>query len=339
MRKSATSNPTGGRSSGLTLAICSRSCSRPRTDAFLIPAHIWTPWFSMLGSKSGFDSVSDCFGDLRQPHLCGRDRTVVRPGHELEGFLPGRDDAWCPIPTRTHRPTWAARPTCSTPSLSYFAMREALKSGDPRRFSGTIEFYPEQGKYHMDGHRNCGVCLAPRETMARRRPLSSTAANRSPSGFSTGSRSWRIGRPGNCPEKVHPYQNLVPLTDLLAEILQVGPKTQKVSQAYREAVETLGPELGILQELDTETYRSSRNSACWREAVRRMREKRVDISPGFDGEYGRVKLFTAQERAHIQGQRFLFSQPVDAPRAPTDEVADCTPIKGEKPTPTRASTH
>jgi DNA helicase-2/ATP-dependent DNA helicase PcrA len=104
------------------------------------------------------------------------------------------------------------------------------------------------------------------------------------------------------------------LTDILAEILQAGPKTLKVSQAYRRAIETLGPELGILQELETHDIERA-GIPLLGEAVRRMRARRIDLSPGYDGEYGRVRIFTAQERAQVQGQRLLFSQPGDAPAA------------------------
>ena len=300
------------------------------TDACLIPAHIWTPWFSMLGSRSGFDSVGDCFGDLARHIFAAETGLSSDPAMNWRvSFLDGitlisNSDA--------HSPANLGREAnLFNTDLSYFAMREALKSGDPRRFSGTIEFYPEQGKYHLNGHRSCGVCLAPRETTAHRglcpqcgKPLTIGVLNRVEE---------LADRPdGQGPEKAHPYQNLIPLTDLLAEILQVGPKTQKVSQAYREAVETLGPELGILQELETETIDKA-GIPLLGQAVRRMRDKRVDIVPGFDGEYGRVKLFTPQERAHIQGQRLLFSPPALA-----STVADFTPLKGEKPAPVQFPT-
>jgi len=296
-------------------------------DACLIPAHIWTPWFSMLGSKSGFNSVSDCFGDLTSHIFAAETGLSSDPAMNwrvsfLDGItLVSNSDA--------HSPANLGREAnLFDTELSYIAMREALKSGDPQRFSGTIEFYPEEGKYHMDGHRICGVCLAPKETMAHQglcpqcgKPLTIGVLSRVEE---------LADRPaGQRPEKVHPYHNLVPLTDILAEILQVGPKTQKVSLAYREAIDALGPELRILQELNPEDIDRA-GIPLLGEAVQRMREKRVDISPGFDGEYGRVKIFNAQERARIQGQRLFFSYPVETPAA--SEANEFTPPKGEKPT-------
>jgi uncharacterized protein (TIGR00375 family) len=296
------------------------------SDAFLIPAHIWTPWFSMLGSKSGFDSISDCFGDLTSHIFAAETGLSSDPAMNwrvsfLDGItLVSNSDA--------HSPANLGREAnLFDTDLSYFAMREALKSGHPQRFSGTLEFYPEEGKYHMDGHRSCGVCLDPKETMAHQglcpecgKPLTIGVLNRVEE---------LADRPaGQLPEKVHPYHNLIPLTDILAEILQVGTKSQKVSHAYREAIESLGPELGILQELTPEDIDRA-GIALLGEAVQRMREKRVDISPGFDGEYGRVKIFTAQERALIQGQQLLFLHPDDKRPARADKKLTPAP---ERPT-------
>ncbi len=186
-------------------------------------------------------------------------------------------------------------------------MRDALKEGDATHFKGTIEFYPEEGKYHLDGHRSCGVCLAPRETMARdgkcpvcEKPLTIGVLYRVEE---------LADRPaGTEPAIAHPYCSIVPLTDILAEVLQVGPKSGKVSQAYQAAVAALGPELGILQHLEADRIEQA-GIPLLSEAILRMRENRMDIIPGFDGEYGRIKIFSAHERKHLLGQRSLFAVP------------------------------
>jgi uncharacterized protein (TIGR00375 family) len=288
-------------------------------DACLIPAHIWTPWFSMLGSKSGFDCLSDCFGDLTS-HIFAAE-TGLSSDPSMNGRVSFLDGITLVSNSDAHSPANLGREANRFDTeLTYYAMRDALKSGDPQRFSGTIEFYPEEGKYHMDGHRNCGVCLGPAETSAHQglcpqcgKPLTIGVLNRVEE---------LADRPaGMRPEKAHPYQNLVPLTDILAEILQVGPKSQRVSLAYRAAIEALGPELRILQELDPKDIERA-GIPLLAEAVERVREKRVDIRPGFDGEYGQVKLFTTQERAQIQGQKTLFALPEDAlPAADPPEIS------------------
>jgi uncharacterized protein (TIGR00375 family) len=276
------------------------------SDAFLIPAHIWTPWFSILGSKSGFDSFTDCFGDLT-PHVFAAE-TGLSSDPAMNWRVSFLDGVTLVSNSDAHSPANLGREAnIFDTDLSFWAMRDALKSGDPEHFCGTLEFYPEEGKYHLDGHRSCGVCLAPRETRTRQglcpvcgKPLTVGVLNRVEE---------LADRPaGQRPDRFSPYYNLIPLTDILSEILQVGPKTHKVSQAYRMIIEALGPELGILQKMDLDQIERA-GIPLLGEAIKRMREKRVDISPGFDGEYGRVKIFQAQERAQIQGQRLLFPAP------------------------------
>ena len=285
-------------------------------DAFLVPAHIWTPWFSVLGSKSGFDSILECFGDLTEHIFAAETGLSSDPAMNwrvsfLDGLtLVSNSDA--------HSPANIGREAnVFDTDLSYVAMRDALKKQDSGTFQGTIEFFPEEGKYHMDGHRNCGVCLEPKQTKAHQgmcpqcgKPLTIGVLNRVEE---------LADRPlGEQPPRSHPYQNLIPLTGILSEILQVGSKSQRVAQAYLTAIEKLGPELRILQEIDPEAINRC-GIPLLGEAIKRMREKRVDIHAGFDGEYGHIKIFTAQERAQIQGQRFLFSHAPDRCLAPAEK--------------------
>ena len=273
------------------------------SDAFLIPAHIWTPWFSVLGSKSGFDSFADCFGDLT-PHVFAAE-TGLSSDPAMNWRVSFLDGVTLVSNSDAHSPGNLGREANTFDSdLSFYAMRDALKSGGTGRFSGTIEFYPEEGKYHLDGHRSCGVRLDPKETRAHQglcpecgKPVTIGVLNRVEE---------LADRPaGQRPDRAHPYHNLIPMVDILSEILQKGPKTHTVAQAYRMAIEALGPELGILQQMDPEQIERA-GIPLLGEAIQRMRDKRVDISPGFDGEYGRVKIFKAQERSQIQGQQFLF---------------------------------
>ena len=278
-------------------------------DAFLIPAHIWTPWFSVLGSKSGFDSIAECFGDLTSNIFAAE--TGLSSDPAMNWRVSSLDGVTLVSNSDAHSPANLGREAnLFETELSFFAMRNALKQGDPRHFKGTIEFFPEEGKYHLDGHRSCGVCLDPRDTMACNgkcpvcgKPLTIGVLYRVEE---------LADRPaGTKPATAHPYCNLVPLTDILAEILQVGPKTGKVNQAYQAAVTALGPELGILQHLKPDRIEQA-GIPLLAEAIRRMRENRLDISPGFDGEYGRIKIFSAQERKLLLGQKSLFAVPESA---------------------------
>jgi uncharacterized protein (TIGR00375 family) len=285
-------------------------------DAFLVPAHIWTPWFSMLGSKSGFDSIGECFGDLAA-HVFAAE-TGLSSDPAMNWRVTSLDAITLVSNSDAHSPGNLGREAnLFDTELSFYAVRDALKSGDPQQFLGTIEFYPEEGKYHLDGHRNCGVSFEPRQTSAHQgicpqcgKPLTIGVLNRVEE---------LADRPeGIRPKKAHSYHNLIPLIGILSEILQAGPKTQKVCQAYRTAIERLGPEITILDQLDLQQIERA-GIPLLGEAVRRMREKKIDIKPGFDGEYGKIKIFSSQERADIQGQRALFGSPSDPQPFPSTQ--------------------
>ncbi|MEE4262988.1 MAG: UvrD-helicase domain-containing protein [Desulfobacteraceae bacterium] len=280
-------------------------------DAFLIPAHIWTPWFSMLGSKSGFDSVSECFSDLSDHIFAVETGLSSDPAmnwrvSELDGLvLVSNSDA--------HSPGNLGREAnVFKTDLNYFAIRDALRRRDTDAFSGTVEFYPDQGKYHLDGHRNCRIRLMPEESNARNgqcpvcgKPLTIGVLNRV---VELADRNWE-----QKPEVWFPYENLIPLADILSEVLQVGPKTKKVNRAYQCILEELGPELTVLRTLDLETI-DRVGLPLLTEAIRRMRAGEVIASAGYDGEYGRITVFSETDRQRLLGQQMLFAaDAVDAP--------------------------
>ena len=281
---------------------------------FFIPAHIWTPWFSMLGSKSGFDSIEACFEDL-SGHIyaletgLSSDPPMNWRVSELDGrTLISNSDAHSPMNLGREANLFDAE-------LSYAGIVGAIRSGAADQFLGTYEFYPEEGKYHLDGHRKCGVCLSPAETVENNgicpvcgKPVTCGVLYRVAELADRGD--------GRKPAKHHPYRSIVPLADILAEIFRVGPKTKTVGRHYWNALETLGSEFEILQSLSTETIDSS-NIPLLGEAIRRMRARQIQIQPGYDGEYGRVKIFEAGERKKMLGQRSLFGR---SPRADTGRV-------------------
>lgn len=294
-------------------------------EAFLVPAHIWTPWFSLFGSKSGFDSIAECFGDLA-PYVFAAE-TGLSSDPSMNWRVSGLDEITLISNSDAHSPANLGREAnVFDTELSFYAVRDAIRSADPNRFLGTIEFYPEEGKYHLDGHRSCGIRFEPQQTMDHRglcprcgKPLTIGVLNRveqladRPEGFK--------------PKKARPYRNIIPLVGILAEIFQVGPKTQKVSQAYLAAIEKLGPEFSILYQLEVHQIEKA-GIPLLTEAIQRMRTQKIEIHPGYDGEYGTVKIFSSQERLDISGQRTLFVLPPDHENKPEP---------GNKPTPLRAS--
>jgi uncharacterized protein (TIGR00375 family) len=272
--------------------------------AFLVPAHIWTPWFSLLGSKSGFDSLEACFDDL-SAHVFAVE-TGLSSDPPMNRRVSALDRLTLISNSDAHSPVKLGREAnIFHTELSYAAMRRALESNDPAHFGGTLEFYPEEGKYHLDGHRKCGLRFAPAETRAL-------------GGFCPGcGKPLTVGvlyrvetladrRLEDIPAGFPPFESLIPLHDILAEVLQVGPGTKTVARAYKQLLEAHGSELDILRERDPHELDRT-GPPLIGEAVARMRTGNVRLAAGYDGEYGTIQLFTATERRELMGQQRLFA--------------------------------
>lgn len=273
-------------------------------EGFLVPAHIWTPWFSMLGSKSGFDSIKECFDDLSAYIFAAE--TGLSSDPAMNWRVADLDNITLISNSDAHSPSKLGREAnLFKTEIDYFAMRSTMERGDKEEFAGTFEFYPEEGKYHVDGHRKCEVCFSPAETQAHhgKCPVCGKAltlgvlhrvedlASR-PSGFR--------------PARAFPFFRLIPLDDLLSEILRVGTQSKKVKKAYRSLLETLGNEFQILHYLPREKIELG-GVPLLAEAIVRMRENRVSFSPGYDGLFGKLHIFSDQERKRLLGQQSLFS--------------------------------
>jgi uncharacterized protein (TIGR00375 family) len=274
--------------------------------AFLIPAHIWTPWFSVLGSKSGFDSIEECFEDLT-PNIFAVE-TGLSSDPAMNWRVSGLDSFTLISNSDAHSPLKMGREAnLFNTTLSYTAIRNAIEFGDPKQFLGTIEFYPEEGKYHLDGHRKCNERLWPKETRSRngkcrvcQKPLTLGVMYRVEE---------LADRPeGKTPRRKHPFYNVIPLMEILSEVFKVGVGSKKVMNNYMFLIEKLGPELKILHELEPENIDRA-GVPLIGEAIKRMRNKEVIIIPGYDGEFGKIKIFHQQEREKLLGQKTLFFLP------------------------------
>ena len=275
-------------------------------QAFLIPAHIWTPWFSVLGSKSGFNSIEECFEDLT-PHIFAAETGLSSDPpmnwrvSDLDGLtLVSNSDAHSPLNLGREANLLNTR-------LSYHGLKSAIKSGDPDAFLGTFEFFPQEGKYHLDGHRNCKIRLNPRETMDvdGKCPVCGKALT-----LGVLNRVEKLAdRIEGFKPPAHPsYHSIIPLAEIFSDILQVGAKSKKVQKNYQKALIRLGSEFNILHTLEIDKIDSA-GIPLLGEAIRRMRQKEVEIIPGYDGEYGRIKIFNFHEREQLLGQKPLFSVP------------------------------
>lgn len=267
-----------------------------------IPAHIWTPWFSALGAKSGFDSLYECYEELT-PLLAAVEMGLSTdpPMNWMCSFL---DDFTLLANSDAHSPEKLGRnATLLASELNYAAIRDTIISGD-ERFLGTISFFPQEGKYHFDGHRKCGVCLNPVETLRHHgrcpkcgKPVTVGVANRV---AELSDRADILQRPNR-----KPFHSLIPLKEILGELLGVSENSKKVAQAYREQIRRWGPELDILMNLPLEVIEGE-GDALLAEALRRMRAGEVLIREGYDGEYGCIRVFDQGGKVQFPARDRLF---------------------------------
>ena len=291
-------------------------------EAFLIPAHIWTPWFSVLGSKSGFDSIEECFDDLT-PHIFAAE-TGLSSDPAMNWRVSSLDGLTLVSNSDAHSPANLGREAnVFDTTLSYHAIKDALRTGDPDRFLGTLEYFAEEGKYHFDGHRKCGVRLSPVETM-KKGGICPVCGKPVTVGVMHRVEELATRKTGEKPGRAHPYTSLLPLTDILSEVFQVGPKSKKVTEAYHKLLEKHGPEFQVLRETSTESLDRD-GPPLLAEAIKRMRNNQVHIAPGYDGEFGTISLFEEAERGHLAGQASLFG---GLPKRKKKDVQ-----KAEQPTP------
>jgi DNA helicase-2/ATP-dependent DNA helicase PcrA len=295
-------------------------------DAFLIPAHIWTPWFSVLGSKSGFDSIEECFEDLTSYIFAVETGLSSDPAmnwrvSSLDRFtLISNSDAHSPL-------NLGRESNLFNTELSYSAIKSAMKTGDSDQFLGTFEFYPEEGKYHIDGHRACGISFWPATTL-KHDGLCPVCGKPLTLGVLYRVEELADRKEDQKPHRRAPYFSIVQLKDILSEIFRVGPNSKKVKQAYQATLDKLGPEFNILQNLDTVAIEQAGISLL-PEAVERMRRQEISVIPGYDGQYGRVQIFKDHERAELMGQQSLFALPIPQP-AESESIPHRKNIDGSK---------
>ncbi|MEN8212328.1 MAG: UvrD-helicase domain-containing protein, partial [Thermodesulfobacteriota bacterium] len=270
---------------------------------FFVPAHIWTPWFSMFGSKSGFDSIEECFGSLKK-HIFAVE-TGLSSDPPMNWRIKDLDDVRLISSSDAHSPGYLGRnASVFNTDLSFTGIRQALEKNDLEKYQGTLDMYPHQGKYHYDGHRKCNICLNP-ATTAKIDGICPECGRKVTYGVLNRVQELATRPEGYNPENRHGFQSIIPLADILSQIFEVGPKTKKVTGYYNKAIEALGPELGILLDRSFEEIEKA-NVPLLAEAVRKMRTGDVTIDPGFDGEFGKVKLFSRKEKEILKGEKYLL---------------------------------
>ncbi|MDR1565664.1 MAG: UvrD-helicase domain-containing protein, partial [Treponema sp.] len=282
-------------------------------NAILIPAHIWTPWFSVLGAKSGFDSIDACYGDLASyiPAV----ETGLSSNPPMNWALSGLDRFSIISNSDAHSPDKLGREaTIFEMEQSYASLRKALRH-EGGKILGTIEFFPQEGKYHYDGHRKCGVCLDPAEAAATGGicPVCGKVLTRGVMSRVLELADREVDETAVCPPDTEaanrrPYYSLIPLNEILGELLGRGGGSKKVEAAYGNLIKKGGSEFSLLMEKDLACIEGLKipglSGELLAEAIGRMRSGKVLVDPGYDGEYGSVKVFDGKVPAFMGGSLF-----------------------------------
>ncbi len=262
-------------------------------ESLLIPAHVWTPWFSVFGANSGFNSIPECYEEeARHIHAV---ETGLSSDPEMNWRLSALDEITLISNSDAHSPAKIGREAnIFNCDLTYPAIRETICRKDPRRLLFTIEFFPEEGKYHYDGHRNCGVLFSPKETR-KEKDLCPVCRKRLTVGVMNRVEALADRREGFVPAKAIPALHLVPLEEIIADALGVGNQAASVEKEYLRLVERGRSEFNILLELSPEEL-ASFTPPLILEGIMRVREGRLQITPGYDGVFGKIQIFTREER-------------------------------------------
>ncbi len=310
----------------LTLDVC--------PQAIFIPAHIWTPYFSVFGAYSSYTSIEECYGSLaKEIHAV---ETGLSSDPPMNWRLSQLDAYTLISNSDAHSPEKLAREAnlfdCA---MDYAAIREAISNRDSKGFAGTIEFYPEEGKYHWDGHRQCKCCCSPKETLANH-GLCPVCGKPVTVGVSHQVELLADRPEGYHPDNARPFENLVPLAEMFAASLGVTTASRRVQEGCNKLLQALGPELYLLRECPLEDI-AKLAGPCVTEGLRRLREGKIRLSPGYDGEYGKVTVLDPEDIDRLTGQTSLF-QGFDPCMLPPKRKARVNLEKDSPTTPVVAQT-
>ena len=318
--------PILGLSSRDLLEITLESCEQ----AVFIPAHIWTPHFSLFGAYSGFDDIRECFGDLAG-HIYALE-TGLSSDPAMNWRLSALDNYTLVSNSDAHSPSKLAREAnIFDTELSYAHITQAMQKRESGEFCGTIEFFPEEGKYHYDGHRNCKVCLKPTDTKAGA-GLCPVCGGPVTVGVLSRVEDLADRAEGYRPVAAKSYESLTPLDKVIASSAGYSAVSQKGRKIYGDLLRQIGPELFVLRQAPLDEIARLAGPLV-AEGLRRLRAKEVELIPGYDGVYGAVKLIDETERQRILGQTHLFGGfwgAIDNPPNKTKESAAAANTAGNR---------
>jgi len=257
-------------------------------ESIVVPAHAWTPHFSVFGAASGFDSLEECYEELT-PHIHAIE-TGLSSDPPMNWRLSALDRITLISNSDAHSPAKIGRESnIFDTGLSYAGIAKALRTG--KGFAGTIEFFPEEGKYHYDGHRACNISMPPEDTI-RHDSLCPVCGRKVTIGVMHRVEKLADRKPGFKPEGAPGFMSIIPLAEIIAETVRAGVNTKKVSTIYSRVLEELGSEFTVLLDASPDDIENA-STPLLRDAVMKMRNGEIHITPGYDGEFGKIKIFEA----------------------------------------------
>ena len=285
----------------------------------LIPAHIWTPWFSVLGAKSGYDTFEECFDDLTENIFAVETGLSSDPSMNwLCSFL---DSYTLVSNSDAHSPEKLGREAnLFDADLSYPAIISAMKGDRNNTFLGTVEFFPQEGKYHLDGHRKCGICWTPQETI-KHKGMCPVCGKKVTIGVLNRIMQLADRVDPELRDDKKPFYSITPLKNLIAEIKGVGAQSKAVNIQYEELLRKGGSEFSILLNLPFEQIQEIGDEVL-AEGIRRLRDRKVFIKEGYDGKFGRITVFSPGEVQSLSSQISFFEQAYEKPNTTSINVKD-----------------
>ncbi len=273
-------------------------CLKIHPQFLIYPAHIWTPWFSVFGSKSGFNSLEECFQE--QTANIYAYETGLSSDPAMNWSLSALDHLTGLSNSDAHSLDNLGREAniFKLSEISYQEIYQVIKNQDKKALQGTIEFYPEEGMYHLDGHRDCNFSCQPAESLRLnnicpvcKKPLTIGVLHRVEE---------LADRPTDfVPDNTPPFYRLIELDKIIASALGIKSRQSKaVKKYYNFLIESFGPELFILMDLDLNKMTADINPRII-EALKRMRQGDLQIKAGFDGRYGEINIFSDQKTANL----------------------------------------
>lgn len=271
--------------------------------SIFIPAHIWTPHFSLFGEYSGFDAIEECFEDLTD-HIHALE-TGLSSDPPMNRMISALDKYLLVSNSDAHSPANLAREAnIFNCDMNYDDIYDALSGKDSNKFYGTLEFYPEEGKYHYDGHRKCGISMMPSETI-KNNGICPICGGKITVGV-----LHRVEELADREETYvavddKPFERIVPLTEVIASSMGMSSNSVKVKRKYDELLSELGSELYIIREAPLDEI-EEKAGALITQGILNLREGRVEAVAGYDGEYGKITVLSTKDRDRIEGQLKLF---------------------------------